>query len=217
MSPRDYLPGLQVRSPEPGMGAILSPSALGPAATHLPDLSEDTRRVAAAHRFDDTDPSTGLMGLTLGSLDLDTTNEPDDPNTCTASDCPLQGMIHNKGLFLHDATVGLGVQFHDDFGFSNPPPFVWAAYFRYAQYLTRLKVSGDYDCEAVDSLSTEVLGTVPYDDLRPNDAYIVMGFLKYHAVTLQQRNGGLVEIQLRGEMLGGGESSMLAGLDALTL
>lgn len=214
MSSRDYLPGLQVRSPEAGIGAILSPSALGPAATHLPVPSEDTRRVAAAHRFDDTDASTGLMGLTLGSLNLDTTNEPDDPNTCTASDCPLQGMIHNKGLFLHDATLGLGVQFHDDFGFSNPPPFVWAAYFRYTQYLKRLNC---YDCTAVDSLSTEALGTDPYDHLRPNDADIVMGFVKYHAVTLQQRNGGLVEIQLRGELLGGGESSMVAGLDALTL
>lgn len=177
--------------------------------------------MAAAHGFDAPDPSTSLVVLTLGSLNLDTTDEPDDPNTCNASDCPLKGTKHNRGLFLHDATLGLGVRFHEDFGFSNPPPFVWAAYFRYARYLARLKGSGDDDDrEAVDWLGTEGRGIHGCDYLRTDDADIVFGFLRRHAVTLQQNDntGGLVEIQWRGKMLGGGgEASVVAGLDAMTL
>ncbi|KAI4208645.1 MAG: hypothetical protein LQ349_009693 [Xanthoria aureola] len=220
MTSGDYLPGLQVRSPDAAIGATLSPNIHKPAATHP---SEDTtRRVAAAQRFDAPDPSTSLMRLTLGSLNLDRTDEPDDPNACHASDCPLKGTIHNRGLFLHDATLGLGVRFHDDFGFSNPPPFVWAAYFRYTRYLARLKGSGDDDDhEAVDCLDTAVRGIDPDDHVRADDTDIVFGFLRCHAVALHQNdnneNGGLVEIQWRGKMLGGGEASVVAGLDAMTL
>ena len=220
MTSGDYLPGLQVRSPGAGNGAIMSASVHNPAVTHP---SEDLRRVAAAQRFDGTDPSTSLVVLILGSLNLDRTDEPEDPNVCHASDCPLKGTTHNKGLFLHDATLGLGVRFHEDFGYSNPPPFVWAAYSRYARYLARLKGLGDDDDhEAVDCLGTAVRGIDPDDHVRADDAAIVFGFLRCHAVTLQQNDNnysrGLVEIQWRGKMLGGGgEASVVAGLDAMTL
>ena len=91
---------------------------------------------------------------------------------------------------------------------------MWAAYFRYTQYLKRLS---DYHCGAIDTLDPGVLGIDPYDELRPNDADIVMGFLRYRAVTFQQRDGGLVEVQLQGGLLDGGDSSVVAGLDALSL
>ncbi|KAI4225105.1 MAG: hypothetical protein L6R36_004162 [Xanthoria steineri] len=223
MTSGDYLPGLQFQSPGAGMDAITSPGVHKPAAIHPPNPSEDTTgRVAAAQRFDGTDPSTRLVVLTLRSLNLDTTDEPDDPNACHASDCPLKGTNHNRGLFLHDATLGLGVRFHEDFGFSNPPPFVWAAYFRYTRYLARLKDSGDDDVrEARDGLGTAVQGLDPGDHLRADDSDIVFGFLRCHAVTFQQNDnntGGLVEIQWRGKMLGGGgEASVVAGLNAMTL
>ncbi len=221
MTSGDYLPGLQVRSPGAGNGAIMSASVHNPAVTHP---SEEAHRVAAAQRFDAPDPSTSLVMLTLGSLNLDRTDEPEDPNVCHASDCPLKGTTHNKGLFLHDATLGLGVRFHEDFGYSNPPPWVWAAYFRYARYLARLKGSGDDDDrEAGDCLGTELHGIDDCDHLRADDTDIVFGFLRYHAVTLQQNDNnnnsrGLVEIQWRGKMLGdGGEASVMAGLDAMTI
>ena len=219
MTSGDYLPGLQVRSPGAGSGAIMSSTVHNPAVTHP---SKEPRRVAPAQRFDNMDPSTSLVVLTLGSLNLDTTDEPDDPNACHATDCPLKGTKHNRGLFLHDATLGLDVRFHEDFGYSNPPPFVWAAYSRYARYLARLKGSGDDDDhEAVDCLGTAVRGIDPDDHVKADDADIVFGFLRYHAVMLQQNDNnksrGLVEIQWRGKMLGGGEASVVAGLDAMTL
>ncbi|KAL8780225.1 MAG: hypothetical protein Q9213_006570 [Squamulea squamosa] len=138
----------------------------------------------------------------------------DELDICTADDCPLRGMVHNKGLFLDDATLGLGVRFHEDFGYSNPPPFVWAAYFRSTKHL--LKELEDYK-KAVDKLAPDVFRFCPFDDPRDDDPWIVMNFIAYHAVIFQQKNGSLVEAQLPGENLSGKESSVVTAMNALAL
>ncbi|KAL8918879.1 MAG: hypothetical protein Q9172_005237 [Xanthocarpia lactea] len=213
MTSGGFLPGLQVSCSGAGIGAFQNPSVPKPAVTNLPS-QQPTSSLTATDRFDNVDPSIGLMELHLRSLGLATTEEAKNPDACTASDCPLRGVVHGKGLFLHDATLGLGVRFHGDFGFSNPPPFIWAAYFRYTQYL---KCLGDRG-RAVGDLATGSPQVQPsVGHLRPGDASIVLNFLRYHAVTLQQRDGGLVETRLQGEILMGGGPSVIARLDALTI
>ncbi|KAL9000505.1 MAG: hypothetical protein Q9169_000798 [Polycauliona sp. 2 TL-2023] len=182
-----------------------------PAAIQLANHLATVKRAIAASRVNEMNPSTDLMGLTFGSLKLaetsQSTDKSDGPDTCTMDDCPLKGMVHNKGLFLYDGTPILSVQFHHDFGYSNPPPWLWMAYVRYTQYLERC---------GMDSLDRAIFGTDPYDDLRPNDEDVVKGFLRYHAVTLEERGERLMEVQLRGDLLNKGEP-LVAGLDALRL
>ena len=213
MTSGGFLPGLQVSSAGAGIGVFQNPYVLEPAATDLPS-QQPTSSLTATDRFDDMDPSIDLMELNLRSFHLATTEEAKNPDACTASDCSLRGVVHDKGLYLHDTTLGLSVRFHSDFGFSNPPPFVWAAYFRYTQYLKGL----DDCCRAVESLATGDVQVQPsVEHLRPGDASIVLNFLRYHAVTLQQSDGGLVETRLQEDILMGGGPSVVTGLDALTI
>ncbi|KAL8661161.1 MAG: hypothetical protein Q9168_008411, partial [Polycauliona sp. 1 TL-2023] len=122
------------------------------------------------------------MGLTFGSLSLNepnNTNNSPDPNLCTQESCPLNGSLHNKGLYLYSDPPAHSIQFHADFGYSNPPPYIWAAYKRYQLYKEAEK----------DELSKEIFGSEldPCDELRSNDVDIVMGFLRFHAITLAEK------------------------------
>ncbi|KAI4272689.1 MAG: hypothetical protein LQ337_005123 [Flavoplaca oasis] len=185
---------------------ILNP----PTEVHHPTASANPRSIITA----DMSPLTDLMSLTLNSLKLDQANESNDqadPNLCTTDCCPLAGSTHNKGLYLYSGAFDHSVQFHEDFGYSNPPPFVWAAYFRYVQHMN------DRD-RGIEGLRSEVLGTDPYDDFRDNDLDIVKGFLRFHAVMIEQRQGeGLVEVQWRGTVLRREEGDVVEGLEGLRL
>ncbi|KAL8680421.1 MAG: hypothetical protein Q9186_003381 [Xanthomendoza sp. 1 TL-2023] len=155
--------------------------------------------------------SMNSIACNLESISLNTDNKPDHSLICTAPDCPLKNTMHNKGLFLHEATLGFGVRFHNDFGYSNPPPFIWAAYFRYTQNVKELK---DY-CRSNGSV--EIYCNSPLDHPWPNDATILLSFLRHHAVTLRYGEQSLTEVPLRGKILSSEEPTMVADMDALTL
>ncbi|KAI4213994.1 MAG: hypothetical protein LQ351_003398 [Letrouitia transgressa] len=61
---------------------------------------------------------------------------------CTSSDCPIKGTKHLLGLYLHKSQPAPNIFLvHPRFGFSNPPPSVWAARKRILQHTASL---GDY-------------------------------------------------------------------------
>ncbi|KAL8801008.1 MAG: hypothetical protein Q9182_004752 [Xanthomendoza sp. 2 TL-2023] len=180
--------------------------------TTLQAPASRSRNASGKALIDDTDPVTTSITSNLESINLNTDTKPDQSlTTCTAPDCPLKDTIHNKGLFLHEATLGFGVRFHPDFGYSNPPPFLWAAYFRYTRNLDELR---DY-CRSNGSV--EIHCNSPLERLGPDDAARLLGFLRCHAVTLRWAGKGLMEVPMRGKILRGEESSMVVDMDALTI
>ncbi|KAL8775113.1 MAG: hypothetical protein Q9209_000592 [Squamulea sp. 1 TL-2023] len=211
MTPAHFLPGQQAGSFETQFGISSRPSIWGPAASQIPySVQSEVSNVCVK----DENHLMELPELKLGSLTLETSDEMNELDICTADDCPLKGMVHNKGLFLDNATLRFGVRFHEDFGFSNPPAFVWAAHFRSTKHL--LRESEDYK-RAVDKLTPDVLLFHPFDDPRDDDPWIVMNFMLHHAVIFQQKNGSPVEAQFLGKNLSGKESSVITGMNALTL
>lgn len=152
------------------------------------------------------------IGCSLASISLDANDKHDSSLTCTAPDCPLHDTKHSKGLYLHDAALESGVRFHHDFGYSNPPPFLWAAYFRYTQNFKELE--DDY-CRSNGRVDKH--GHHPFERPGPDDRPMLLNFLRYHAVTLRQKGPHLEEIPLRGKILSCEEPSMVADMDALTL
>lgn len=110
------------------------------------------------------------------------------------------------------AAPGRGIRWHDDFGYSDPPAFLWAAYFRHVRDRREL---GDH-CRSADDF-IDVLVHRPFDDARPEDAAMVLGFLRYHAVTLRQGNRHIEVVPLQGRVLSGRDPSMLNGIRSLVL
>ena len=62
--------------------------------------------------------------LTSCRLDL---SIPATSTPCTSPFCPVK-VPHNTGVYLHNGLPNLPLPAHSRFGFSNPPPQVWAAH-----------------------------------------------------------------------------------------
>ncbi|KAI4141431.1 MAG: hypothetical protein L6R39_005333 [Caloplaca ligustica] len=152
-----------------------------------------------------------LIAANIASLTLSTKDPKSDPLfLCAAADCPLEEHIHTQGFFMTSPTRG--IIWHEDFGFSDPPADIWAAYFRYTRYRKEI---GDH-CRSVDDF-IDVLIHRPFDDERPQDAAVVLNFLRYHAVTLQQGEGRVEVVPLRGRVLNAVEPEVVGGLSSLRL
>ncbi|KAL8811790.1 MAG: hypothetical protein Q9200_001522 [Gallowayella weberi] len=217
----------------PGLGALPSnASTIENGEYQKSDMASPARSMAASgmsevstlkspasrsrHAFgsalvENTDHLMNSIACNLKSISLNADNRPDQSLICTAPDCPLKDTVHNKGLFLHEATLGFGVRFHIDFGYSNPPPFIWAAYFRYTRNLDEFK---DY-CRSNGSV--EIYCNSPLDRPWPDDAARLLSFLRHHAVTLRHAEKGLTEVPMRGKILSSEEPTMVADMDALTI
>ncbi|KAL8902141.1 MAG: hypothetical protein Q9207_004860 [Kuettlingeria erythrocarpa] len=103
---------------------------------------------------------------------------------CTAADCPLSACTHYKGFYLHEATSGRAMKFQEDFGWSDPPPFLLAAYCRATACFDELHANERAKEIFVDGLMENL-----YLDREHDDGEIVKAFLRYHAVTLRVIGG----------------------------
>lgn len=115
---------------------------------------------------------------------------------CTEIDCPLGTCTHYKGFYFQDATLSRVLNWHKDFGWSDPPPLLLVAYCRFTE---------DFDAIIDNDTAKEIF----IDNLQPDmsldaderDEKIVKAFLKYHAVTLVNvRRGEKIFAPLRGEV-----------------
>ncbi|KAI4122398.1 MAG: hypothetical protein LQ338_005845 [Usnochroma carphineum] len=136
-----------------------------------------------------------------------------DPSSlCIESDCPISYCIHYKGRFVHDPTPGYPVEYHEDFGYSDPPPFLWAAYLRVTQCFEELETNSRSAEDFIDTLMEN-----PWRDPDHADEEMVRTFLEYHAVTLRQVDGRAELVPLRGRIMSGEDPEMLNGMGSLTL
>ncbi|KAI4169082.1 MAG: hypothetical protein LQ343_005945 [Gyalolechia ehrenbergii] len=153
---------------------------------------------------------TDLIEAKIASLNLNQAHEPDPLFLCSAGDCPLQDRVHTQGYFV--ATPGRGVIRHPDFGISDPPARIWAAYFRHTGYTKEI---GDH-CRTVQDF-IDLLIQRPFDDSRPEDAAIVLNFLRYHAIDLRQGGNNTEVVPLRGRVLSQVEPEMVGSMGTLAL
>ncbi|KAI4122399.1 MAG: hypothetical protein LQ338_005846 [Usnochroma carphineum] len=153
---------------------------------------------------------TDLIEANFATLNLKQDNERDFLFLCTASDCPLKDRVHTKGYFM--TAPGRGIIWHEDFGYSDPPAYIWAAYFRYTRYRKEI---GDH-CRSVDDF-VHLLLQRPFDDARPEDVSLVLNFMRYHAVTLQQGERHVEVVALRGRVLSAVEPEIVKTMSSLRL
>ncbi|KAI4169083.1 MAG: hypothetical protein LQ343_005946 [Gyalolechia ehrenbergii] len=124
---------------------------------------------------------------------------------CTEIDCPLSSYTHYKGFFLHDTTWGRVVDWHKDFGWSDPPPFLVALYCRATDCFDELHKN-----ESAKEIFIDGLRENPPLDVDNSDEKMVRAFLRYHAVTLQDiEGGGKRFVPLKGEMLSRNDPKMV--------
>ncbi|KAL8935036.1 MAG: hypothetical protein Q9211_004918 [Gyalolechia sp. 1 TL-2023] len=158
--------------------------------------------------------SADPIGSDFASLSLRRSLEEEelDPRfLCAAEDCPLQDRVHKRGYFR--AAPNRGVVFrHPDFGCSDPPVEIWAAYFRYTGYAKEI---GDH-CRTVQDF-IDLLIQKPFDDPRPEDASTVVSFLKYHAIDLRQGENHVEVVPWRGRVLTQVEPEIVGSLSMLAL
>lgn len=153
---------------------------------------------------------TDLIEANFASLSLAKPHEPNPSSLCTASDCPIQDRVHTSGYFF--AAPGRGVIWHEDFGFSDPPAYIWAAYFRYTRYRKEI---GDH-CRSADDF-VDLLLQKPFDDAKPDDASIVLNFLRYHTLDLRQGDRHIEVVPLRGRVLSAVEPEVVDSMSSLEL
>lgn len=135
-----------------------------------------------------------------------------ETNLCNATDCPVGSVVHYKGFFLHDPRPGRLVQYNEDFGYSDPPPFLWAAYCRATDCFEALQTNERAAEIFIDNLRENL-----WEDPDNHDKQVVTAFLKYHAVTLKEVEGRMEFVPLRGRILSGVDPEVLNGMTSLTL
>ncbi|KAI4183609.1 MAG: hypothetical protein LQ346_006282 [Caloplaca aetnensis] len=141
------------------------------------------------------------------------TNANGETNLCTAIDCPCSNIYHYKGYFLYNPTPGRPVRFHEDFGYSDPPPSVWAAYLRATDCFEEL----DNTNARSDEGFLDIMMENPWGDSSGDDQEKVITFLKYHAVTVKEIDGRMELVPLKGRILSGEDPKILNLLRRLAL
>ncbi|KAL8707224.1 MAG: hypothetical protein Q9220_007718 [cf. Caloplaca sp. 1 TL-2023] len=170
-----------------------------------PDVLDAYQEAEKRMRANDIKSPNDVDELDLASLTLNENHGPAASSLCTTLDCPVKDIVHIKGFFMHNMQRRRGIRWHEDFGFSDPPPAIWAAYFRvHVQFRNEI---GEH-CRNGEDL-VDLLMSRPYDNAERNDAEEVEKFMLYHAMDLQRGKQHIEPVPWRGRILSMGEPDLV--------
>ena len=115
---------------------------------------------------------------------------------CRAESCPI-GKLHYIGFYTHnDNHMVLGQQWpHENFGYSNPPPEVWAAFMRLSGRYSELDIEGDGNT----AINSWIAKYDPFGVFQPEDARLVSGFIHHHAIHIEPSEGQIDMVKSLGK------------------